>query len=101
MDIIYHEQIKKDLRAALSYYDAEGGCCLGDQFFEDVEATAARVIGNPHGFHFAADGLRRAALDAFPYHFLYEESETGICFLVLRHDKRHPGFGLRRRRPQL
>ena len=100
MNIIYHELIKRDLRAALTYYDAEGGRRLGDKFFEDVEATASRVNENPRGCHFAADGLRRAALDAFPYHFLYEESVTSVCFLVLRHDKRHPSFGLRRRRPQ-
>lgn len=33
----------------------------------------------------------------FPYHFLYEEDQRKIRFLVLRHDKRHPNFGLRRR----
>jgi hypothetical protein len=36
MNIIYHELIKRDLRAALTYYDAEGGRRLGDKFFEPL-----------------------------------------------------------------
>ncbi len=101
MDVIYHELIKKDLRAALAYYDSEGGAKLGDRFFDDVEATAARVVENPRHFHYADEGLRRAPLVAFPYHFLYEEHGELIYFLVLRHDRRHQSFGLRRRRPQI
>ncbi|MEI7911379.1 MAG: hypothetical protein WCK77_17230 [Verrucomicrobiota bacterium] len=101
MEIIYHDQIKRDLRAAMAYYDAEGGCRLGDRFFDEVEATVARVGGNPQGCHFAAAGLRRAALDSFPYHFLYEEDGSCVWFLVLRHDRQHPHFGLKRKKPQI
>lgn len=101
MRVVYHELIKKDLRVALAYYDSEGGSKLSDRFFEEVEAAAARAIENPQRFHYAEEqgDLRRAPLDSFPYHFLYEEHGDTICFLVLRHDKRHPSYGLRRRRP--
>lgn len=101
MDIVYHHQIKRDLRTALAYYDAEGGSRLGDRFFDEVEAAVARVNENPKGCHFAADGVRRAELDSFPYHFLYEEDGSRVWFLVLRHDRQHPRFGLRRRKPQI
>jgi plasmid stabilization system protein ParE len=99
MAIIYHRLIKRDLRAALAYYDAEGGSRLGDRFFEEVEATVARVSVNPQGCHFVAVGLRRAALNSFPYHFLYEEDGSRVWFLVFRHDRQHPHFGLSRRKP--
>lgn len=95
--IIYHRRTQKDIRSALAYYDAEGGKKLGDRFFAEVEAAARRIIQNPKGFHFAAEGLRRASLRSFPYHFLYEEDGQRVHFLVLRHDKRHPNFGLRRK----
>jgi plasmid stabilization system protein ParE len=97
MRVIYHRRIQNDLRKALSYYEEEGGKRLGDRFFAEVERTAARVVENPKGFHFIARGLRRAQLDVFPYHFVFEEDDTRTRFLVLRHDKRHPAFGLRRR----
>ncbi len=78
MRVIYHQQIKRDLRIALTFYDAEGGSKLGDRFFDEVEITVAQVMRNPQGFHFADDGLRRAALSSFPYHFLFEEGEGFI-----------------------
>ena len=98
MRVIFHQLIKKDLRAALGYYDGEGGSRLGDRFFSEVEAVVAEVRTNPRGFHFADEGLGRAGLRSFPYHFLDEEGESFIQFLVLRHDQRHPSFGLRRER---
>jgi len=101
MEVIYHELIKKDLRAALAYYDTEGGPILGDRFFHEVETLTAKVLANPQAFHFAADGLRRAALESFPYHFLYEEIGNFVYFLVLRHDRRHPSYGVRRHRPRI
>ena len=97
MEIIYHRRIQKDIRSALAFYEDEGGPKLGDRFFADVEEAVAKVIRSPQGFHFIAPNLRRASLDSFPYHFLYEENQRKVRFLVLRHDKRHPNFGLRRR----
>lgn len=97
MDIIYHRRIQKDLRAALDFYENEGGSKLGDRFFADVEQTVARVIRNPQAFHYVTDSLRRTSLECFPYHFLFEENSQRVHFLVLRHDKRHSNFGLRRK----
>ncbi len=97
MKIVYHPRIQRDLRSALGFYDNEGGPKLGDRFFAEAEQAAVKAIANPQGHHFIAEGLRRISLESFPYHFLYEENERAIRFLVLRHDKRHPGFGLRRK----
>lgn len=97
MEVIHHRLVQRDLRNALLYYDSEGGEKLGDRFFMEVERVVEKVSENPKRFHFIADGIRRASMDTFPYHFLYEESETRIRFLVLRHDKRHPTFGLSRK----
>ena len=97
MEVIYHRRIQKDIRSALAFYEEEGGTKLGDRFFQEAEDTATRVIQNPIGFHFVTPNLRRASFDSFPYHFLYEKDDRSLRFLVLRHDKRHPNFGLRRR----
>jgi len=95
---IFHRLVSKDLKAALGYYESEGGPKLGDRFFDDVEKTVARVAKNPQAFHFMETGrFRRVSLERFPYHFLFEVRESDVRFLVMRHDKRHPAFGLRRR----
>ncbi len=95
--VIYHRLFQKDLTAALYYYDEEGGPQLGDRFFEEVESAVGKVTNNPTRFHFIAEGMRRAQLKTFPYHIIYEESADRLKFLIIRHDKRHPSFGMRRR----
>ncbi len=96
MELVFHRLIQRDLKAALFYYDAEGGEKLGDRFFEEVEASVARIQANPQRYHILAGTIRRAPLTAFPYHLLYEVDPFRIKVLVLRHDKRHPSFGLNR-----
>jgi plasmid stabilization system protein ParE len=97
MKFSLHPRVQRDLRAALAYYHEEGGPELADRFFEEAEAVVEMVKRNPQGCHFIAEGLRRASFQSFPYHFLYEQSPLKVRILVLRHDKRHPDFGLRRR----
>lgn len=96
--IIYHRLIHRDLRSALDYYEAEGAAKLADRFFADVEATIVAIEQNPTGHHFSDGGLRRASLGSFPYHFLYDVDAEIIWIAVLRHDRRHPKFGLRRQK---
>jgi plasmid stabilization system protein ParE len=97
-DFIYHRLIQKDLSSAISHYDQEGGTKLGDRFFDEIESAICKIEQNPTGHHFSDGGLRRVQLRTFPYHFLYEADSTLIRIAVLRHDKRHPNFGLQRKK---
>ena len=97
MEIIYHRLFQRDINGAVKYYDGEGGTKLGDRFFAEVEAAVKKVIANPKHFHYIEDGFRRAPLDIFPYHLIFEESSVRLRFLILRHDRRHPSYGMRRR----
>jgi hypothetical protein len=70
MKVVFHVLVKKDLKTSLAYYDSEGGRKLGDRFFDEVEATIAGVLEYPKRHHFVDEGLRRAPLPSFPFHFL-------------------------------
>ncbi|MGI9244224.1 MAG: type II toxin-antitoxin system RelE/ParE family toxin [Verrucomicrobiales bacterium] len=96
--VIYHRLIDRDIRCALEYYESEGGSPLADRFFSEVEATLEEIEVRPTSHHFSDGGLRKATLDSFPYHILYEVDSEAIWIAVLRHDRRHPNFGLRRKR---
>ena len=96
MEVTFHKLIAQDLRRAIAYYDSEGGTLLGDRFFAAVEECVRRITELPDGNHFSDGGYRRASLETFPYHFLYEIDSFGIWVAVLRHDKRHASYGLRR-----
>jgi len=97
MEVIYHRLIGKDLREALDYYESEGGTTLADRFFDETEVTVAKVLKNPRGFPFEQRDLRRVQFKTFPYHFLYRDLGFAVRFHVLRHDRRHPSYGMRRR----
>lgn len=98
MDLTFHRLIPQDLRRALDYCESEGGRVLGNRFFKTAEDYAERIRERPEGNHFSDGGYRRASLDTFPYHFLYEIDSIGIWVAVLRHDKRHPNYGIRMQR---
>lgn len=98
MQVIYHRLFVRDLRVALDYYGLEGGSKLADRFFAEVEASVAKITAQPTGHHFSDGGYRRMALRSFPYHILYDVDSLGIWIGILRHDRRHPSYGLRRKR---
>lgn len=97
MEVIYHRLIVRDLRVALSYYESEGGTKLADRFFAEVEECVAKIISRPTAQHFSDGGYRRKTLHSFPYHILYDVDSLGIWIGILRHDRRHPSYGLRRK----
>ncbi|HUG13183.1 MAG TPA: hypothetical protein VMM36_19355 [Opitutaceae bacterium] len=70
---------------------------LGDRFFAEVEAAKDKIAANPTGFGFFKDDIRRARLYVFRYHFLFRIVGDEVRVLVLRHNRRHPEFGLSRR----
>lgn len=98
MEVFYHRLVVRDLRVALNYYELEGGIKLADRFFAEVEEGVAKIISQPTAQHFSDGGYRRRALRSFPYHILYDVDGQGIWIGILRHDRRHPSYGLRRHR---
>jgi plasmid stabilization system protein ParE len=98
LELIYHRRIAHDLRSALTYYESEGGPGLADRFYDDVESALENILQRPTGHHFSDGGFRRVQLSSFPYNILYEIDGSLIWIAVLRHDRRHPSFGLRRKK---
>lgn len=94
--IIFHRLVQRDMNDILHYYRDEASESVADRFFQAFLQTVDRALSNPQGFHFANRIYRRANIPRFPYHFLYREMPYGIRVLVLRHDRRHPSYGMQR-----
>jgi len=94
--IRFHPAVQCDANEALRHYDGISPG-LGDDFWLQVESVCARVEKNPQHFHFDACGWRRASLARFPYHILFYEEIQGVRVMALRHHRRHPQYGTRRR----
>ncbi len=96
-NLIFHRLVQRDVREILSYYTREASASVGDRFFQEFLAVVDKALENPKSYHRISSILRRANVPGFPYHFLYREIDHGIRVLVLRHDRRHPSYGLMRR----
>lgn len=94
--VIFHRLVQRDMDGIFRYYREEASLSVAERFFETFLLFVEKALANPKGFHPASEELRRANLPGFPYHFLYREMSHGIRVLVLRHDRRHPSFGLKR-----
>lgn len=97
MEVVYHPRVRDDVREIVSYYDEQAGA-TGDRFLQELRDFIETVRQNPTRFHPVDRRRRRCNLKRFPYHFIFElTSSRQIRILVVRHHKRHPGFGLGRR----
>jgi plasmid stabilization system protein ParE len=92
-----HPLVQRDIREALAYYERVGGEKLADRFFAEAESIVNSVWKNPLAFPPIDDFRRRLNFRDFPYHFIYETGIAGTRITVLRHHKRNPQFGSRKR----
>ncbi len=96
MPIIRHPKLADDIRDAAMHY-AEISARVLSAFWSELDLVLASVEKNPRSHHFDSCGLRRANFRKFPYHLLYEIEGESIFLVVLRHDRRHPNYGVNRR----
>jgi len=97
LKVILHRCVPNDVREILLYYETASGKELASEFYNELLAHIRETAENPKRHHLYAKGLRRANLNRFPYHFLYRARTDAIYILVVRHEKRDPKYGMRRR----
>ena len=95
MEVIYHPLVRGDVEEVLSYY-RKISPRLADDFHTELRAIINQAAESPLRFHLADQGFRRANLKRFPYHVLYELRPEALRVMVVRHNKRHPQYGLAR-----
>jgi plasmid stabilization system protein ParE len=96
MRLSFHPRVQKDINAILRRYD-ETSTRLGDQFFAELTAAFNAVMENPHRGHIQEADVRRFNLITFPFHFLYRVLSDRVRITIVKHHKRHPNLGMRRR----
>lgn len=96
MEVSYHPLVKRDVLEALKYY-ADISSHLADEFDTELRELIAKAADNPLRFHPVGRGFRRANLRRFPYHLLYEVRAESLRVMHIRHNKRHPDYGMERK----
>lgn len=99
MRVEFHPAVQDDFNAALDYYEAEGGTHLANRFEAEVRSCVAAIKAGPTHFSFyqKSSRFRRIRLKSFPYILVYRENAAVVRVSVLKHERRHPRFGMARR----
>ncbi|HEX5218588.1 MAG TPA: type II toxin-antitoxin system RelE/ParE family toxin [Verrucomicrobiae bacterium] len=95
MEVTHHPLVKQDVVTALKYY-SEISPGLAAEFELELRELIAKAKDNPLRFHPVDRGFRRANLRRFPYHIPYEVRAESVCVMLVRHNKRHPDYGMER-----
>lgn len=95
MQIIRHPELAEDVHNVTMHY-AEVSERILAAFWNELDSIITSIEKHPESHHFDSCGLRRANFRKFPYHLLYEVENHRIFLLVLRHNRRHPNYGLDR-----
>jgi plasmid stabilization system protein ParE len=95
--IRYHVEARVDVLGIVEYYEDKEGPKLADEFTSELEKFIEAVAERPLSYREIAPGVRRANLDRFPHHVLFQiiDDET-IEVLAVKHSRRDPALGLDR-----
>ncbi len=93
----FNRRVQAEVNEAVQWYEQqlEG---LGDDFFDKFSEALRLIATRPESFSFwlASPTVRRVKLKRFPYDILFEIRASTIKVTCLRHEKRHPNFGMGR-----
>ena len=95
MRVEYHPAVEQDVAEALRRYDSVSHR-LSEEFKAELQRMIALAAANPGRFHVIKPGFHRANLKRFPYYFVYRKLVDGIRVTLVRHNRRHPDFGMER-----
>jgi plasmid stabilization system protein ParE len=95
MHVVRHPKLADDIRDAAMHY-AQISERVFSSFWNELEEIIESIERNPRSHHYDPCGLRRANMNRFPYHLLYDVDDDTVFMLVFRHDRRHQSFGTKR-----
>ena len=75
-------------QATLHYDEKENG--LGVIFLDEVDATVARILANPHAWHPLSRRTRRCRTHRFPFRLIYQIRSNEIFITSVMHLRRDP-----------
>lgn len=100
MIVQINSAVYDDLREAIEYYAETAGSQIAIQFYEQFQLSIELIKKRPLSFPVYLEDdteIRRTNFKRFPFHLLFKKVGTDtLRILVVRHDHRHPSYGLER-----
>lgn len=96
MKVQYHPAIEDELRDIIGYYN-ECYPGLGQQFLQEFERQVLKILKMPYRFSVIKADIRRSLMKRFPFSIYFRAvSDDILRVTVIKHHRRHPGYGMRR-----
>lgn len=93
-----HPLADLEIREAVEWLQ-ERSVRAADRFLDEMATLRERIVAIP-GLGHPCGRFRRVNLKRYPYHLLYAISDSDeVWVLVMRHDSRHPDYGMDRTIP--
>ena len=97
MSIEYHPSLYAELEEVRDYYESQA-IGLGGDFVDEFERQVLKRAAMPDRWMIVRGDLRRSLMRRFPYVILFRcLQDDAIRVTVVKHEKRHPSFGMRRK----
>jgi plasmid stabilization system protein ParE len=97
MYLVFHPKVYSDIDEIMEYYERVAPRELAAEFYSELRYYMQQAAERPESFAIRERDLRRVNLQRFPYHFLFRIVGDVVRVLVVRHHRRRPTVGVRRR----
>lgn len=96
MKVTLHPAAEQDIEDAAAFYEREGTPMLAARFVAEFKRLATLLVEHPELGSSRSKGRRGFSMSVFPYTVIYSVSANEIRVLVVKHDRKRPGFGGKR-----
>jgi len=97
MTIEYHPALEAELREIRDYYETRSSG-LGEEFVQAFDNQIQKIAVMPERWMIVTADIRRSLMRRFPYVIFFRVVEPEVLRItVIKHEKRHPHFGMGRR----
>ena len=95
MRVIFHPEAHAEMIEQARYYGSKSERLDAD-FLDAVEEATKRVSRSPYAGPIERANIRKRLVSGFPFTILYEVQPDRICIAAVMHQRRQPGYWVRR-----
>ena len=93
MKVTLHPGAEQDIHEAAAFYEHEGSSVLAARFVAEFKRLSDLLIEQPGIGSPRTKGRRGFSMSIFPYTVIYRTGADEIKVLVVKHDRKRPGYG--------
>jgi plasmid stabilization system protein ParE len=88
-----HSGAERDIAEVMDFYAEHAGLVVAERFLEEFERVAKLLVEFPGLGTLTTKGRKSFPLQVFPYAVVYRSLESSVRILIVRNQRRKPGYG--------